>query len=494
MITTYLFNKIKILKSKSKSNAEISRALGINSKTVSKYLRLSTRPKYAERTGRTTNDPLLGFEARVQQWLAITPELSDFDLYKRLVPLGYGGSQRTINRRMIIIRKHNNIDRAKSKIQLPARGISSGEQTVLEGWRTSNNRSLWSKAVTILDGNILSVSEIAAKVECPAARIRKWMIKYDKQGLTGLEGTRKIRSPGKRGDRLERNRKLILEILHNRPKAFAINRASWSLRSLSIAFEMHYAQKLSDRTISRLIKRSGYSFKKTRRVLTSPDPDYREKVELLLKTLRALGKNEHLFFIDEMGPLRIKKYGGRSFVAKGDSSTYQQIQANKGAITMSAALNATQNRVTWLYSLAKDTQAMIDLIEILFNQYHSAKRLFITWDAASWHRSTDLLRWLDAFNTETGALGVGPSIHLVPLPRSAQFLDVLEAVFSGMKRAVIHHSDYRDKIEMKQAISRHFSDRNEHFRENPKRAGKKIWEIDFFDDPENIRGGTYREW
>ena len=147
-----------------------------------------------------------------------------------------------------------------------------------------------------------------------------------------------------------------------------------------------------------------------------------------------------------------------------------------------------------LYSQAKDTQAMIDLIEILFNQCHDAKKLYLTWDAASWHRSSALLEWLDVFNSETKTNQAGPSIILLPLPRSAQFLDVIEAVFSGLKRAVIHHSDYSNKSEMKLAISKHFCDRNTHFRMNPKRAGKKIWEIDFFEDFNNIKSGTYREW
>ena len=105
-----------------------------------------------------------------------------------------------------------------------------------------------------------------------------------------------------------------------------------------------------------------------------------------------------------------------------------------------------------------------------------------------------LVEWLDVFNATTKNTGEGPIIHLVPLPTSSQFLDVIEAVFSGMKRAVVHHSDYRDVSEMKRAISLHFADRNSHFQDNPKRAGKKIWDLDFFDDTENIRSGNYREW
>jgi hypothetical protein len=105
-----------------------------------------------------------------------------------------------------------------------------------------------------------------------------------------------------------------------------------------------------------------------------------------------------------------------------------------------------------------------------------------------------LVEWLDDFNATTKITNEGPLIELVQLPTSSQFLDVIESVFSVMKRAVVHHSDYRDALEMKKAISLHFTERNSHFRENPRRAGKKIWEIDFFDDKENIRSGNYREW
>ena len=161
---------------------------------------------------------------------------------------------------------------------------------------------------------------------------------------------------------------------------------------------------------------------------------------------------------------------------------------------MSGALSATTNQMTWIYGRSKDSTAMIDLMELLYNQHVTASKLYVTWDAASWHKSAMLVEWLDAYNAITRSTGDGPIIELVPLPTSSQFLDVIEAVFSGMKRAGVHHSDYRDVPEMKQAISRHFTERNEFFQENPRRVGKKIWEVDFFDDYENIRSGNYREW
>ena len=87
---------------------------------------------------------------------------------------------------------------------------------------------------------------------------------------------------------------------------------------------------------------------------------------------------------------------------------------------------------------------MMDMIEILYNQYSTNTKLYVTWDAVAWHNSGPFLEALDQFNEETRALSVGPVIELVPLPTSSQFLNVIEGVLSGMTRAVINNSDYPD--------------------------------------------------
>jgi len=150
--------------------------------------------------------------------------------------------------------------------------------------------------------------------------------------------------------------------------------------------------------------------------------------------------------------------------------------------------------VTWFYGNSKNSAGIIDLAEILFNQYSAKSKIYLTWDAASWHGSDELVRWTDDLNAWNKAGDAGPIIEFVPLPSSAQFLNVIEAVFGGMKRAVIHNSDYQSEEEMKDAISAHFRDRNEFFKRNPKRVGNKIWKIDFFEDHNYLRSANYREW
>ena len=68
-----------------------------------------------------------------------------------------------------------------------------------------------------------------------------------------------------------------------------------------------------------------------------------------------------------------------------------------------------------------------------------------------------------------------PIVKLAPLPSGAQFLNIIESVFSGMARAIIHNSDYQSVQECMKAINRYFEERNQYYIENPKRAGNKIW-------------------
>ena len=69
--------------------------------------------------------------------------------------------------------------------------------------------------------------------------------------------------------------------------------------------------------------------------------------------------------------------------------------------------------MTWCYGQSKNTPAMIDLIEILFNEHKDQTHLYITWDAASWHDSLSLVEWLDVFNVKTMEMKEGPLMTLV---------------------------------------------------------------------------------
>jgi hypothetical protein len=119
---------------------------------------------------------------------------------------------------------------------------------------------------------------------------------------------------------------------------------------------------------------------------------------------------------------------------------------------------------------------MIKLLTKLAEKYKHEKRIFILWDSASWHASKAVYKKVDELNSEQfRCANLSPLIELRPLPTGAQFLNVIESVFSGMSRAILHNSDYQSVDECKRAIDIYVSDRNNAFTMNPMRAGKTIW-------------------
>ena len=143
------------------------------------------------------------------------------------------------------------------------RFVRQEDKRQLVEWRESNDKRLWQKAVTVLDNRSVIPEEIAKKVELPVDVIRGWITTYNHQGLAGLNPRRKKRSPGKKEAALERKRKGVLGLIHSRPQAFGINRASWNRASLATAYKQCHGETISVSTVGRIVQKAGYKIKST---------------------------------------------------------------------------------------------------------------------------------------------------------------------------------------------------------------------------------------
>jgi transposase len=288
----------------------------------------------------------------------------------------------------------------------------------------------------------------------------------------------------------------IFKILHAPPSSYGINRSTWRMEDIkSVMAEQ--GLHLSIGNIRKVIKNAGYRFRTAKKVLTSNDPDYKEKVQHIKNILANLGPKEKFFSIDEFGPLSIKLQGGRSLVPPGEVKTIPQYQKSKGSLIMTGALELSTNQMTHFYSGNKNTQEMLKLLEILLKEYQDAECLYLSWDAARWHSSKKFEQKVEEINSvEYRGAHDTPLVKLAPLPAGAQFLNVIESVFSGMARAIIHNSDYASVEECMKAIDRYLSERNRKFKETPKRAGNKIWGEERvkpeFNESNNCKDPNYR--
>ncbi len=286
----------------------------------------------------------------------------------------------------------------------------------------------------------------------------------------------------------------VFKVLHEPPSNYGINRTTWTLPLLSKVLR-EIGKAACPEVIRTITRDAGYRWRKARIVLTSADPAYSEKLDRIHSILTGLQVDEVFFSIDEYGPFAVKMHSGRKLVGPGEQPIVPQWQRSRGCLILTAALELSSNQITHFYSDKKNTAEMITMMDVLVDKYRDRRRIYLSWDAASWHISKRLNQRIEEHNRNALRSG-GVLVQPAPLPSGAQFLNVIESVFSGMSRAIIHSSDYPALDDAKAAIDRYFEERNVHFQEHPQRAGKKIWgkerEPATFSDSSNCKDPRYR--
>jgi len=315
-----------------------------------------------------------------------------------------------------------------------------------------------------------SISTVREFLNLSKASVLKYCRRYHEGGAELLLARK---TPSTTKFDKEPNKQAVFSLLHTPPSTYAINRSTWRMSDLKEVLRRQ-GLLLSKNIIRTILKEAGYRWRSARVVLTSRDPEYRAKVEAINKILSELGQDEAFFSIDEYGPFAVKKKGGVKRVPPGQEYVVPQWQKSKGWMILTAALELSRNQVTHFYSRAKNTEEMIRMADLLRAQYRTCRTIYLSWDAASWHISKKLLAHLEELNQNAAGDGY-PIVKTAPLPAGAQFLNVIESVFSGMARAIIHNSDYPSVEAAQNAIGLYFAERNTHFSKCPKRAGQKIW-------------------
>ena len=226
--------------------------------------------------------------------------------------------------------------------------------------------------------------------------VRRYWKTYDEKGANQLFA-RPVYAGSKFRD--QKIKDAVLSLLHSPPSIHDVNRTSWKYADLQRVLKGQ-GIKLARATIRKIIRSTGFQWRKARSVLTSNDPHYREKVDRIKSVLSNLGPKERFFSIDEFGPFAIKMRGGLVLCDPDKVPVIPQYQKSKGSLIVTSALELSANQVTHFYSSKKDTEEMLKLIDVLLLQYRDCERLYLSWDAASWHDSAQLLDRVAAVNSE----------------------------------------------------------------------------------------------
>src|SRR5262249_1736131 len=177
---------------------------------------------------------------------------------------------------------------------------------------------------------------------------------------------------------ITKKKERLVKLMHEPPSLHGVNRTTWTLETLSAAYQKVHGEAISRSMVSQYFKELGYKFKKARKVLTSPDPEYRTKLKRITSILSRLGPREKFFSIDEFGPCAVKQRGGVALVPGDEIRTIPQRQRSKGSLICTAALELSTNQVTHFYSQRKNSAEMIKLLDLLISKYHALERTYLS--------------------------------------------------------------------------------------------------------------------
>jgi transposase len=241
------------------------------------------------------------------------------------------------------------------------------------------------KAVAVLAHRRgVSIRTIAGHLSISRVSARKYVRAFAGGGVETLFASRK-RIGGRRAEN-EQIRKAVFALLHEPPSGIGINRTTWRMVDLTTALRER-GTPVCAQVVREITRSAGWRWRKARKVLTSNDPEYRQKLHHIHRILGELQDSEAFFSIDEFGPFSVRAQGGRVLVAPGEVPTVPQYQRSKGCLIMTAALELSQNQMTHFYSPRKDTGEMLRMLARLVDQYKDKSRIYLSWDAASWHMS-----------------------------------------------------------------------------------------------------------
>lgn len=159
--------------------------------------------------------------------------------------------------------------------------LSRAEKKDLKVLLKSTNTRLYKRARVIWLSSTkgLIAKEIAEIVDLHLNKVRKFIRRFNERGIAGLY---QKSSGGRPREIKTEQRRQLVRLIKTKPKEFGLSWSSWSLRGLcEIAAKERIVRTISPEWMRRVIQEEGYSYKRSKRWITSPDPEYEVKKTVL---------------------------------------------------------------------------------------------------------------------------------------------------------------------------------------------------------------------
>jgi len=278
--------------------SDIAPRLGLDERTVARW---TARPDYARKTVRRRSK-LDAFKPTILKILW-EQGLSVAQIHKSIQAEGYCGGYSILRDFVTGNQTHLPVSRKEYATHQWLHKVMQGYFTVAELQEQLTGKLGVDEVATLAkhvkSGSLLTRNKAAAVLGLSkriptrliarflligCTTLSKWGKRCKAQGMAGLFAYRPVKP--KKSD-LPEIKEAVFSILHAPPSDYGFNRTTWRMEDIVQALQVN-GVTLCKEGVLEVIRKAGYRFRQAKKVLTSNDPDYRQKLREITNILRNL--------------------------------------------------------------------------------------------------------------------------------------------------------------------------------------------------------------
>lgn len=252
---------------------------------------------------------------------------------------------------------------------------------------------------------------------------------------------------------------LLDDTLRSSPRQYDHNVTRWTLSLLRRVLDPLKTYTLAG--LHGLLDRLGFSFKKGRLRLHSPDPDYIAKRDYVQARLAEVGErgDERLFYCDgvhiQHGPKPAGSWGNKG----ADRQPLELGTGGKRSCTWMGALCPFSGEVTTKMLRRSSRGQFLSFLRHVRERYSESRRIWVVVDNYSIHFHADVLKQLEEqvwpwewivpkhypkFDEKT-RVKEPMAIQLVPLPTYSPWLNPIEKLWKMLRQRLVYNHPWGGK-------------------------------------------------
>jgi transposase len=251
------------------------------------------------------------------------------------------------------------------------------------------------------------VADIAARLHCRPKTVRKWLHRYQQEGVCGLQ--EQARS-GRPSTLTAGAQQAIFTQVNQTPATFGYVFACWSVATLTVHLARRCWQRVSAWQVRQTLLKLGYRCRRPKLGPRLVDPQ-RDAIHQELGRRIATAAPDTVVVVEDETDLRLVPLLRRMWMRVGEQVILPAPVTNQ-CRTLFGTLNIHTGEVFYRAYARKRTAEVLLFLEALLAHY-AEREILLIWDHATIHKSRALQVWLQAH----------PQLQLAYLPKYAAHRD-----------------------------------------------------------------------